>query len=85
MTVTPKGFASALQVSAPTLHARISGIGGYRPRRGQAALALTDFGPSLGIPRDKKRPSGRISPLRAPRALVKRCALSKQGGEGCAL
>jgi len=33
MTVTPKGFASALQVSAPTLHARISGIGGYRPRR----------------------------------------------------
>ena len=33
MTVTPKGFASALQVSAPTLHARITGIGGYRPRR----------------------------------------------------
>jgi 3-oxoacyl-[acyl-carrier-protein] synthase III len=33
MTVNPKGFASALQVSAPTLHARISGIGGYRPRR----------------------------------------------------
>ena len=33
MTSTPKGFASALQVSAPTLHARIAGIGGYRPRR----------------------------------------------------
>ena len=33
MTVTPKGFASALQVSTPTQHARISGIGGYRPRR----------------------------------------------------
>ena len=33
MTSTSKGFASALQVSAPTLHARIAGIGGYRPRR----------------------------------------------------
>ncbi len=33
MTPTHKGFASTLQVSAPTLHARIAGIGGYRPRR----------------------------------------------------
>jgi 3-oxoacyl-[acyl-carrier-protein] synthase III len=33
MTSTSKGFASALQVPAPTQHARIAGIGGYRPRR----------------------------------------------------
>ncbi len=33
MTVTPKGLAPALQASAPNMHARISGIGGYRPRR----------------------------------------------------
>ena len=33
MTISPKGFSSALQVSAPTLYSRITGIGGYRPRR----------------------------------------------------
>ncbi|HZB67799.1 MAG TPA: beta-ketoacyl-ACP synthase III [Ornithinibacter sp.] len=33
MTVTSKGFASALRSATPWQHARISGIGGYRPRR----------------------------------------------------
>jgi len=33
MTLTPKGFSSALRSATPTPHARISGIGGYRPRR----------------------------------------------------
>lgn len=30
---TTKGFASSLRASAPAQHARIMGIGGYRPRR----------------------------------------------------
>ena len=30
---TSKGFSSALRASAPAEHARILGIGGYRPRR----------------------------------------------------
>ena len=33
MSITSKGFASALQGARTTGHARISGIGGYRPRR----------------------------------------------------
>ncbi|HET7761656.1 MAG TPA: beta-ketoacyl-ACP synthase III [Phycicoccus sp.] len=33
MTLTPKGFADQLHAGPPVLHARISGIGGYRPRR----------------------------------------------------
>lgn len=33
MTVAPKGFASQLSAGPPVTHARISGIGGYRPRR----------------------------------------------------
>ena len=33
MSITSKGFASALQGTPTTGHARISGIGGYRPRR----------------------------------------------------
>ncbi|WP_392545327.1 beta-ketoacyl-ACP synthase III [Oryzobacter sp. 24SJ04S-52] len=33
MTVTSKGFASSLQSSTGQQHARILGIGGYRPRR----------------------------------------------------
>jgi 3-oxoacyl-[acyl-carrier-protein] synthase III len=33
MTATPKGFASALRPATPAGNARITGIGGYRPRR----------------------------------------------------
>ena len=33
MSTTSKGFASALQAAPATGHARIAGIGGYRPRR----------------------------------------------------
>ena len=33
MTVTSKGFAGALRSATPTPHARMTGIGGYRPRR----------------------------------------------------
>ena len=33
MTITSKGFASQLSAGPPVGHARISGIGGYRPRR----------------------------------------------------
>jgi hypothetical protein len=33
MSTTSKGFASALQSAPATGHARIAGIGGYRPRR----------------------------------------------------
>jgi len=33
MTVATKGFAAQLQAGPPVLHARISGVGGYRPRR----------------------------------------------------
>ena len=33
MTATSKGFASALRSAMPVQHARISGIGGYRPTR----------------------------------------------------
>ena len=33
MTVTSKGFAAALRSATPTPHARMTGIGGYRPRR----------------------------------------------------
>ena len=33
MTATSKGFASALRSATPVQHARISGIGGYRPKR----------------------------------------------------
>jgi 3-oxoacyl-[acyl-carrier-protein] synthase III len=33
MTVTSKGFSSALRSAAPTPFARMTGIGGYRPRR----------------------------------------------------
>ena len=33
MTVTSKGFAGALRSAAPTPYARMTGIGGYRPRR----------------------------------------------------
>ena len=33
MTVTSKGFATQLSAGPPVRHARISGIGGYRPRR----------------------------------------------------
>ena len=33
MTATSKGFASALRSAMPVQHARISGIGGYRPKR----------------------------------------------------
>ncbi|HQV92153.1 MAG TPA: 3-oxoacyl-ACP synthase, partial [Phycicoccus sp.] len=33
MTVTSKGHASALSGGVPTRHSRISGVGGYRPKR----------------------------------------------------
>jgi 3-oxoacyl-[acyl-carrier-protein] synthase III len=33
MTATPKGFAPHLRAGPPVVDARISGIGGYRPRR----------------------------------------------------
>ncbi len=33
MTVEPKGFASQLSAGPPVTHARISGVGGYRPKR----------------------------------------------------
>ena len=33
MSATSKGFASALSSGIPTRHARISGVGGYRPKR----------------------------------------------------
>ena len=33
MSVESKGFAGALSGGAPVRHSRISGIGGYRPKR----------------------------------------------------
>ena len=33
MTVTSKGFAGSLRSATPAAHSRITGIGGYRPRR----------------------------------------------------
>ena len=33
MTVSPKGFASSLRAPQGSTHARVMGVGGYRPER----------------------------------------------------
>ena len=49
MSVESKGFAGALSGGAPVRHSRISGIGGYRPKRVVPNAEIVDLIDSLRL------------------------------------